>query len=368
MTGFFSRKPAKPQFGLVNCLNNRGLGTETRLLKDFFRTHLPEVDFHIYRIPSGRKVKEFDTTWQHNRGFRRWLSGKDMVMTIEHFMPNLFRACRDLGIRTIWRPNFEWIPPHLEREDFQLVDTIMSPQQACADFLESRFGLTNVVRNPWITTLPIQSKAPGQGSVSHFLFNAGRGGVGQRRNHGVVIEAFSQVLSERDDVHFTLKTQTELDVSALAKYRGGRFTYIHKNTSYRKNIDFFRKADFSLAPSKWEGVGFALLESLYCGTPVLTTDAPPMNEWVDHKKSGYLVPASYPDIALPIAFDRTNENGVNWVRAALCDAGDIAAGVHWLADNRESFYQTFNRVNGPVLAQRERDFIDRFREVIHGTA
>ncbi|XOZ32269.1 glycosyltransferase [Halomonadaceae bacterium KBTZ08] len=344
-------------------MNNRGLGTESRLLRDFFKAHFPDVDFQIYQIPAGRKGKDFDATWHTKRSFLRWLNSKDVVMTIEQFMPNLFQACRERGIRTIWRPNHEWIPPHYGQEDFRQVDIIMAPQHACADLLEQHFGLRNVVRNPWITELPIQEKQPSRDKTL-FLFNAGRGGLGERRNHQVVIDAFSKVLAERDDIHFTLKTQTDLDVSPLAPFRGESFTYSHRNTSYRKNLAYYRSADFSVAPSKWEGVGFAILESLYCGTPVLTTDAPPMNEWVRHQETGYLVPATYPDLALPIPHDRINLKGVNWVRAALCEVNDVVEGIHWLADNKDSVYEQFNNINGRELAQRKSDFIACFRALI----
>ena len=363
MATFFSRKHNRTQFGLVNCMNNRGLGTESRLLRDFFRNHFPDVDFQIYQIPAGRKGLDFDSTWHNKRSFDKWLNDKDVVMTIEQFMPNLFQACRERGIRTIWRPNHEWIPTHLGRDDFASVDIIMTPQHACADFLEQHFGLSNVVRNPWITELPIHEKQP-SGDRTTFLFNAGRGGLGQRRNHQVVIDAFSRVLADRDDVHFTLKTQTELDVSPLASFRGRGFSYIHRNTSYRKNLSYYRSADFSLAPSKWEGVGFAILESLYSGTPVLTTDAPPMNEWVRHKETGYLVPVTYPDVTLPIPHDRVNLQGVNWVKAALCDVDDVVDGIHWLADNRNRFYEQFNTANRQALTQRKAEFIACFRALI----
>ena len=361
----FKKNSAKTRFGLVNCMNNRGLGTESRLMRDFFRNHFPDVDFQIYQIPAGRKGKDFDATWHHKRLFLRWLAKQDAVMTIEQFMPNLFRACRERGICAIWRPNHEWIPAHYERRDFEQADIIMAPQHACADFLEQHFGPDNVIRNPWVTELPIHEKQPSAGRT-RFLFNAGRGGLGQRRNHQVVIDAFSKVLADRPDVHFTLKTQTELDVSPLTSFRGTSFSYIHKNTSYSKNLAYYRAADFSVAPSKWEGVGFAILESLYCGTPVLTTDAPPMNEWVRHKETGFLVPVIYPEVTLPIPHDRINLQGVNWVRAALCNVEDVIEGIHWLADNKNSFYDNFNDINRRELTQRKSEFIAIFRELIDG--
>ncbi len=365
MFNLFKKKSHRLQFGLINCLNNRGLGTESRLLKVFFAEHFPEVDFHIYKIPPGRRGKAFDSTSKDNKGFQRWLENQHIVMTVETFMPNVYESCREKGIKALWRPNQEWIDPHYAKADFEKLDYIMTPQEACADFLEQKYDLKNVIRNPWITELPITNKSYKSKEKTTFLFNAGRGGIGNRRNHEVVIQAFANVLAERPDIEFTLKTQVELDVSALNTYRGKNFSYICKNTNYKKNLGYYKNADFSLAPSKWEGVGFALLESLYCGTPVITTDAPPMNEWVQHKETGYLVKTRFPDVPLPIPYDRVNQNGLHWVKAAMCSTEDLAAGIIWLADKKESIYEGFNEKNRHILEQRKDKFIETFKNLLN---
>ncbi len=360
----FNKRGKRPKVGLINCMNNRGLGTESRLLQMFFSAHMKDFEFSIYKIPAGRKGKDFDNTWESNPGFIRWLDRQSVVMSIEHFMPNIYAQCRKKGIKTIWRPNFEWISPDYGYDDFCIVDAIMTPQIACANFLEDKFKLNNVVRNPWITELPIIKKNPSEGKTK-FLFNAGRGGIGDRRNHHVVIDAFAELLEKRDDIELTIKTQVPLNVAKLEKFKAKNFHYIERNTGYKANLRYYTKADFSLAPSKWEGLGFALLESLYCGTPVITVDAPPMNEWVQHKKTGYIVPCHFPDLPLPIEYNRDNQLGLNWVRAALCEPGDIVKAVEWLADNKTSMYRDFNEENQKVLEQRKRDFIHTFTSTLN---
>ena len=100
LLAIFKKNPAKTRFGLVNCMNNHGLGTEPRLMRDFFRNHFPDGDFQIYQIPAGRKGKDFDAKWHNKRSFQRCLANQDAVMTIEQFMPNLFRACCERGNST----------------------------------------------------------------------------------------------------------------------------------------------------------------------------------------------------------------------------------------------------------------------------
>ncbi len=89
-----------------------------------------------------------------------------------------------------------------------------------------------------------------------------------------------------------------------------------------------------------------------------------MNEWVQHKETGYLVPVTYPDVTLPIPHDRVNLQGVNWVKAALCDVEDVVEGIHWLADNRTLIYERFNAANRQALTRRKAAFIACFRALI----
>lgn len=364
MLSIFKPSSKRLQLGLINCLNDRGLGTETRQLRGVFKQALPEIDFDIFRMPGGSTLRDFDKNWHNNKKFLRWYRSKDFVMTIETFMPTFFSHCRDQGVKTLWRPNYEFVDGNPSNNSYQDIYCIMTPQKACTQLLRNTFGLQNVVYNPWVTNLPIIRKSPRRGEVV-FLFNAGGGGLGNRRNADLVIESFHQILTQRNDIHFILKTQVSLDVSLLNAFKGKSFSYVHRKTRYAKNLEYYKKADFSVAPSKWEGVGFALLESLYCGTPVLTLDAPPMNEWVQHKKTGFIAPSTFADKALPIADENDYQNGLNWVRAAQTSVDEIVKGIHWLADNRDSFYDTFNACNHDILEARKKTFVDTFRQVLN---
>ena len=48
-------------------------------------------------------------------------------------------------------------------------------------------------------------------------------------------------------------------------------------------------ADVFVVPSRWEGFGIVFIEALACGSVVITSNIEPMNEYIEHEKSGLLL-------------------------------------------------------------------------------
>jgi glycosyltransferase involved in cell wall biosynthesis len=59
-----------------------------------------------------------------------------------------------------------------------------------------------------------------------------------------------------------------------------------------RNEDLYEEGDVCVQPSRWEGVGLPLLECQASGLPLVTTDAPPMNEFRPFLR----VPADYREL------------------------------------------------------------------------
>jgi len=70
-----------------------------------------------------------------------------------------------------------------------------------------------------------------------------------------------------------------------------RMRVIDREVSSERMRALLAEVDVTLFPSRFEGVGYPVLESLHAGVPVIATDAPPMNEIIEHERNGLLVRA-----------------------------------------------------------------------------
>lgn len=55
-------------------------------------------------------------------------------------------------------------------------------------------------------------------------------------------------------------------------------------------VSLYRRGDLYLYPSRLEGIGLTLPEALSCGLAGITTDVPPMSEFIQHGVTGTLIP------------------------------------------------------------------------------
>lgn len=119
-----------------------------------------------------------------------------------------------------------------------------------------------------------------------FLHPGGWGGVYNRKNTEKVLNAFRLLYKEEKNIELIITSQKKLEIKNLPK----NVTVIDKELTRKELIDLFYKADATVNPSKWETVGIPNLESLATGTPVITTDLPPMNEFIRPCLNGFLTP------------------------------------------------------------------------------
>jgi glycosyltransferase involved in cell wall biosynthesis len=130
--------------------------------------------------------------------------------------------------------------------------------------------------------------------VFTFFHPGGYGGVHERKNTRLVIEAFKAL--DRDDTKLIISSQKPLTGDFPPNIE-----VISKDLPRKELIDLYYKADMVVLPSKWESIGLPILEGLAAGKPVIVPNAPPMNEFIRTGMNGYLVTGDmkrYPGIGV----------------------------------------------------------------------
>lgn len=109
-----------------------------------------------------------------------------------------------------------------------------------------------------------------------FLFNNGTGGgMAYKRNGGrhsprKGVDAVIAAARALNKIPFTIRTQ--IPIASTPR----NVVVIGEDAT---NEGLYEHGDIALQPSRYEGIGLQMLEAQACGLPIITTDAPPMNEY-----------------------------------------------------------------------------------------
>lgn len=115
-----------------------------------------------------------------------------------------------------------------------------------------------------------------------FIHVAGTGGILNRKNTKVVIDAFKLLDDEKATLTITSQRKLEFEEEHP------RIKYVYGDLTEEELYNLMANSHACINPSKWETIGIPILEALALGTPVITNDIPPMNEFVRPGISGYL--------------------------------------------------------------------------------
>jgi glycosyltransferase involved in cell wall biosynthesis len=120
-----------------------------------------------------------------------------------------------------------------------------------------------------------------------FFYPAGF--LSKRKPLPQVLRAFRRVRA--DGAGLLIKGQVERERALLERgvARDRRVEFMLQDLPTDEHLRLFASADVCVAPSRWEGLGLHLYESMALGLPVITNDDPPMNEVVRDGDNGLLV-------------------------------------------------------------------------------
>jgi 1,2-diacylglycerol 3-alpha-glucosyltransferase len=185
------------------------------------------------------------------------------------------------------------------------------------------------------------SKPPPEPGAEPLLYFYPAGFLSRRKPVGEVLKAFRRVRG--DDLRLLVKGQVEREVDLLSdgRRRDRRVEVVLADLPLDEHMRLFASADVCVAPSRWEGLGLHLYESMALGLPVITNDAPPMNEVITGA-NGILVRS------------RRRGSASSGIAAQRLVFRDLAAAIERARDP-----DTFAELCAGVAAARERLAWDR---------
>jgi glycosyltransferase involved in cell wall biosynthesis len=249
------------------------------------------------------------------------------IILVERFWwhNRLLAVAREMGIFTVCAVNWEWFTA--DDPQWKLVDVLVCPTYYGLNLVQQYGYKNNAVYIPYGLDLSRYQSRAVTGPARLFVHNAGIVESDDRKGTGDTIRAFKK--TRRDDIRLLVRVQNEaklpkpdsrieIQIGALAD-----------------PADLYKIGDCAIQPSRMEGVGFMVLEALASGFPVVTTDYPPMNEYVRNPemlvKTGWLKRKAFP---------------TQWVKHAhlvLPDIADLARKIEWCATHDLSKASQENR-------------------------
>jgi len=324
-----------PKVGIVSDWHNTGVPYQSRFLSECLSGK------HDVFIFAYNKYMKDEVNWGYKKlVFTKLIKPWKVISWIKRekikvvFFPDRLEDpevldwCNNNGVATVMIINFDT----LKKEEFDTYrkNTILMCPVKCTYDLLKKYGFKRLRFIRWAVDdevfVPeeIMIKPP-----IRFIHNAGYGGARWRKNTLAVVEAFNIVCRKKKDAVLILKSQKPI-CEYPEKVRdiisnNGRIRVIEKDLSMAGLIALYRSCHVSVLPSKWEGIGIPFIESLALGLPVITVDAPPMNEWVKDTYNGFTA---------RIGKWEQRKDRKLLVKGALVDIDDLAKQMLKLTDKK----------------------------------
>jgi glycosyltransferase involved in cell wall biosynthesis len=265
--------------------------------------------FKIFKNPIAEEFKSVNicsiTEWPNwdidTEVFKEWIieNSLDAVIFNEYNQwgydkKDLNQIARNLGIRTYaWLALERFLPEQASAYD-RLIASTVSYQ---------RFFRSLKIRNFTYIPFSIDFKefpkvTRNQNEKFTFFHPSGFGGVQDRKNTEEVFKAFK--LLNNPNTRLIITTQKS-QMPRFLETPIDNIEVIVKDLTREEMLKLYREADVTVMPTKWESIGIPILESLASGTPVITTDAHPMNEFIKNNINGLVCkgePTRYDGITL----------------------------------------------------------------------
>lgn len=271
-------------------------------------------DSEVWNQPGVTAASGYEIPWAD---YAAWAEANspEIVLFDQNYGFEEIAQLRRSGVRTIGRFVWEQFSPQHVEAATEAFDCIYS-MTACERERYATLGIESprvrwgihpgllehapdlrADRRPESSAVPASGPDPhgdltAEKDVVRFFFPGGF--MSKRKPIAEVLDAFRGTDDPR--LRLLLKAQVSRRVKPVRKAmkRDSRIEVSWDELLTDEYLRLFASMDVCLAPSRWEGLGLHLYEATALGLPIITNDAPPMNEVVTDGDNGLLV-KSVPD-------------------------------------------------------------------------
>jgi glycosyltransferase involved in cell wall biosynthesis len=257
---------------------------------------------------------------------RTLLSGLDGILFFERhaWHPQILRIAREMGVATVCVPNWEWFYGHAK--EWSYCDLFVCPSRFTEGIVRS-YGFKNTCHLPWLIDLAKLPRRQVSGPARHFIHNAGLVDLDDRKGTRDTITAFCK--TRRSDIRLTVRVQKEVQLPPF----DSRVEVLFGSLSDVSEL--YLTGDICIQPSKMEGIGFMVLEPACAGLPVITTNYPPMNEYIQQS-----------ELRCRTRWRSRRCHASQWIKHAhlkIPNILDLSRRIEWAASTDLSSVSVFNR-------------------------
>jgi glycosyltransferase involved in cell wall biosynthesis len=210
----------------------------------------------------------------------------DAALFDQNYEFDSIAALRESGVRTIGR--FVWEQFASDNvEDAKRALNVVYSMTACEQERYASMGIDSPrVRWGIHPDLLAYADTPKRPALTYFY---PAGFLSRRKPVAEILKAFRGL--DRDDARLLIKGQVERELDTIDRgaRRDPRVEVVIEDLPTEEHLRLFASAHVCVAPSRWEGLGLHLYESMALGLPVITNDNPPMNEIIRNAENGLLV-------------------------------------------------------------------------------
>ncbi|WP_165176569.1 glycosyltransferase [Desulfovibrio sp. ZJ369] len=185
----------------------------------------------------------------------------------------------------------EKIRDYLGKKTFKSLYGIICVSSAVKSELTKLYGADGrieVIHNP-VNLREIDTTAECNDMINPFILFAGRLNASQHKGIDILLRAWLD-FQNKYNYRLALAGAGELEPSMKNLLNSYEFDPQVDILGFRNDIyALMKKALFVVAPSRWEGFSMTLIESLACGTPVLSTKSGGASEILRNGVNGYFI-------------------------------------------------------------------------------